>query len=86
NKARRRAKIVVTDDEDVAEDPSKQWRSMLEEMDLDVGIALVPLHVEVQNGQNLKTQEGFGDGQEVSTVAQVSTVSSPIRVSTTEDI
>ncbi|GKF87061.1 hypothetical protein Tco_0257938, partial [Tanacetum coccineum] len=92
NKARRRAKIVVSDDEDAEEDPSKQGRSMKEEIDLDAGIALVPPHVEVQNGQNLETQEGFCDGQEVSTVAQVSTAStfistaSPTRVSTTEDI
>ncbi|GJX91910.1 hypothetical protein Tco_0345236 [Tanacetum coccineum] len=52
-------------------------RSLIEEMDLDAGISLVPPHVEVQGryGQNLETQEGFGDGQEVSTVAQVSTAS-----------
>ncbi|GKB21779.1 putative reverse transcriptase domain-containing protein [Tanacetum coccineum] len=58
----------------VAEDPSKQGRSLIEEMDLDDGISLVPPHVEVQGryAQNLETQEGFGDGQEVSTVAQVS--------------
>ncbi|GKA94299.1 hypothetical protein Tco_0816337, partial [Tanacetum coccineum] len=57
------------------EDPSKQGRSLIEEMDLDAGISLVPPHVEVQGryGQNLETQEGFGDGQEVSTAAQVST-------------
>ncbi|GJV90899.1 hypothetical protein Tco_1538712 [Tanacetum coccineum] len=44
-------------------------------MDLDAGISLVPPHVEVRNGQNLETQESFGDGQEVSTAAQVSTAS-----------
>ncbi|GJY88581.1 uncharacterized mitochondrial protein-like protein [Tanacetum coccineum] len=61
----------------VAEDPSKQGKSLIQEMDLDAGISLVPPHVEVQGryGQNLETQEGFGDGQEVSTAAQVSTAS-----------
>ncbi|GJS37458.1 putative ribonuclease H-like domain-containing protein [Tanacetum coccineum] len=50
-------------------------RSLIEEMDLDAGISLVPPHDEVQGRytQNLETQEGFGDGQEVSTTAQVST-------------
>ncbi|GKB70194.1 hypothetical protein Tco_0931606 [Tanacetum coccineum] len=53
-------------------------RSMIEEMDLDAGISLVPPHVEVQGryGQNLDTQEGFGAGLEVTTVdAELNTVS-----------
>ncbi|GJZ78538.1 hypothetical protein Tco_0643375 [Tanacetum coccineum] len=71
-KSKKRRLTLVT-----SEDPSKQGRSLIEEMDLDVGISLVPLHVEVQGryGQNLETQEGFGDGQEVSNAAQVSTAS-----------
>ncbi|GKE99386.1 hypothetical protein Tco_0022737, partial [Tanacetum coccineum] len=77
SQARRRTKIIAFDGEEdlVAEDPSKQGRSMIEEIDLDARISLVPLHVEVQGryGQNLETQEGFGDDQEVSTAAQVST-------------
>ncbi|GKD00955.1 hypothetical protein Tco_1171229 [Tanacetum coccineum] len=58
---KRRLTLVTSDDEEelVAEDPSKQGRSLIEEMDLD----------------NLETQEGFGDGQEVSTDVQVSTAS-----------
>ncbi|GKC65602.1 hypothetical protein Tco_1098200 [Tanacetum coccineum] len=76
---RRRLTLVTSEDEEdlVAEDPSKQGRSLIEEMDLDAGISLVPPHVEVQGryGQNLETQEGFGDGQEVSIDAQVSTAS-----------
>ncbi|GKB73944.1 hypothetical protein Tco_0935356 [Tanacetum coccineum] len=72
SQARRRTKIIASDDEEdlVAEDPSKQERSMIEEMDLDARISLVPLHVEVQGryGQNLDTQEGFGAGPEVTTV------------------
>ncbi|GJY94490.1 uncharacterized mitochondrial protein-like protein [Tanacetum coccineum] len=42
--ARRRAKIVVSDDEDDLEDSSKQGR-MIEEIDQDVGVTLVtPIH------------------------------------------
>ncbi|GJZ19108.1 hypothetical protein Tco_0555698 [Tanacetum coccineum] len=71
SQARRRTQIIASDDEEdlVAEDPSKQGRSMIEEMDLDAGISLVPPHVEVQGryGQNLDTQEGFGAGPEVTT-------------------
>ncbi|GKA37216.1 ribonuclease H-like domain-containing protein [Tanacetum coccineum] len=50
SQARRRTKNIASDDEEdlVAEDPSKEGRSMIEEMDLDAGISLVPPHVEVQ--------------------------------------
>ncbi|GJW32376.1 hypothetical protein Tco_0052408 [Tanacetum coccineum] len=80
SQARRRTKIIASDDEEdlVAEDPSKQGRSMIEEMDLDAGISLVPLHVEVQGryGQNLDTQEGFGAGPKVTTFdAELNTAS-----------
>ncbi|GKC80692.1 hypothetical protein Tco_1131466 [Tanacetum coccineum] len=47
---RRRLTLVTSEDEVdlVVEDPSKQGRSLIEEMDLDARISLVPLHVEVQ--------------------------------------
>ncbi|GJV96964.1 hypothetical protein Tco_1548541 [Tanacetum coccineum] len=65
---RRRLTFVTSEDEEdlVVEDPSKQGRSLIEEMDLDAGISLVSLHVEVQGryGQNLETQEGFGEDQD----------------------
>ncbi|GJS94844.1 hypothetical protein Tco_0801812 [Tanacetum coccineum] len=50
SQARRRTQIIVSNDEEdlVAEDPSKQGRSMIEEMDLDAGISLVPPHFDVQ--------------------------------------
>ncbi|GJT41143.1 putative reverse transcriptase domain-containing protein [Tanacetum coccineum] len=61
SQARRRTKIIASDDEEdlVAEDPSKQGRNMIEEIDLDAGISLVPPHVEVQGRyeQKLDTQE-----------------------------
>ncbi|GKE38309.1 hypothetical protein Tco_1461714, partial [Tanacetum coccineum] len=65
---RRRLTFVTSEDEEdlVVEDPSKQGRSLIEEMDLDAGISLVSLHVEVQGRyrQNLETQEGFGEDQD----------------------
>ncbi|GKC15715.1 ribonuclease H-like domain-containing protein, partial [Tanacetum coccineum] len=45
SQARRRAKIMVSDDEEDEEDSSKQGRSLIKDMDLDAGISLVPLHV-----------------------------------------
>ncbi|GJX32442.1 hypothetical protein Tco_0242297 [Tanacetum coccineum] len=45
SQARRRAKIVVSNDEEDEEDSSKQGRSMIKDIDLDAGISLVPPHV-----------------------------------------
>ncbi|GJT22034.1 hypothetical protein Tco_0891971 [Tanacetum coccineum] len=45
SQARRRAEVVISDAEEDEEDPSKQGRSLIEEMDLDAGISLVPPHV-----------------------------------------
>ncbi|GKC00127.1 putative reverse transcriptase domain-containing protein [Tanacetum coccineum] len=45
SQARMRAKIVVSDNEEDEEDYSKQGRILIEDMDLDAGISLVPLHV-----------------------------------------
>ncbi|GJW56856.1 hypothetical protein Tco_0103587 [Tanacetum coccineum] len=44
SQARRRAKVVFSDDEEAEEDPSNQGRSLIEELDLDAGISLVPPH------------------------------------------
>ncbi|GJU34327.1 hypothetical protein Tco_1182681 [Tanacetum coccineum] len=90
SESRRRAKIVMLDDENVAEDPSKKGRSMIEEIDLDARISLVPPHV---------TKENFGDDQDFSTARPVSTAgaavttasasisnATPPLVSTAEDI
>ncbi|GJU94356.1 hypothetical protein Tco_1319112 [Tanacetum coccineum] len=44
SQARRRAKVVISDDEEAEEDPSNQGRSLIEELDLDAGISLVPPH------------------------------------------
>ncbi|GJY84441.1 hypothetical protein Tco_0497817 [Tanacetum coccineum] len=48
SQVRRRAKVVISDDEAAKEDPSNQGRSLIKELDLDAGISLVPLHVEDQ--------------------------------------
>ncbi|GKC14573.1 hypothetical protein Tco_1011355 [Tanacetum coccineum] len=48
NKARRRAKIVVFDDEDAEKDTSKQGRSMIEDIDQDAGVSLVQIDAEDQ--------------------------------------
>nr|GFB82125.1 hypothetical protein [Tanacetum cinerariifolium] len=50
SKDRRKAKIVILEDED-AEDTSKQGRSLIEELDTDVDISLVPPHA-VDQGKN----------------------------------
>ncbi|GJZ29915.1 hypothetical protein Tco_0574962 [Tanacetum coccineum] len=45
SQARRRAKVVISDAEEDEEDSSKQGRSLIEELDMDAGISLVPPHV-----------------------------------------
>ncbi|GJW74367.1 hypothetical protein Tco_0133737 [Tanacetum coccineum] len=44
SQARRRAKVVMSDDEEAKEDPSNQGRRLIKELDLDAGISLVPPH------------------------------------------
>ncbi|GKB11383.1 hypothetical protein Tco_0845306, partial [Tanacetum coccineum] len=44
SQARRRAKVFIYDAEEDGEDPSKQGRSLIKELDLDTGISLVPPH------------------------------------------
>ncbi|GJR77051.1 hypothetical protein Tco_0089416 [Tanacetum coccineum] len=41
SQARRRAKVVISDAEEDEADPSKQGRSLIEELDLDAGISLL---------------------------------------------
>ncbi|GJV00662.1 hypothetical protein Tco_1329932, partial [Tanacetum coccineum] len=47
-KASRRTKIVLSEDDVVEEDSSKQGRSLIEELDMDADISLVPSHKEIQ--------------------------------------
>ncbi|GKA81605.1 hypothetical protein Tco_0788297 [Tanacetum coccineum] len=49
SQSRRRTRVVLSDEKEVSEDPSKQGRSLIEELDLDAKISLVPPHdVEIQ--------------------------------------
>ncbi|GJX33028.1 hypothetical protein Tco_0242883 [Tanacetum coccineum] len=57
-KARRRTKIVLSEDEVVKEDSSKQGRSLIEELDMDADISLVPPH-------DAEIQEKISDDTEV---------------------
>ncbi|GJX94317.1 hypothetical protein Tco_0348903 [Tanacetum coccineum] len=55
SKSRRRARVVEYDDEEDLEDPYKQGRSLIEDLDMDPGISLVPPHA-VDEGRNDDTQ------------------------------
>ncbi|GKA33571.1 hypothetical protein Tco_0720000 [Tanacetum coccineum] len=58
--ARRGTKIVLSEDEAVKEDSSKQGRSLIDELDMDADFSLVPLH-------DAKIQEKISDDTEVTT-------------------
>nr|GFD04288.1 hypothetical protein [Tanacetum cinerariifolium] len=62
-----------------AEDPSKQGRSLIEELDMDVDISLVPSHV-VDKGRKLD------DTQTKKRVNTVSTLVSTANVSTASEM
>nr|GEW99531.1 retrovirus-related Pol polyprotein from transposon TNT 1-94 [Tanacetum cinerariifolium] len=55
SKARRKARIVILEDED-AEDPFKQGRSLIEELDMAVDISLVPPYAGDQGRNSDDTQ------------------------------
>ncbi|GKC50927.1 hypothetical protein Tco_1073672 [Tanacetum coccineum] len=78
-KARRRARIVISEDEDAAEDSSKQGRK-ISDIDTDPIISLV------QPQQDKEYDFDVSTAKRVTTAsASISTVS-PLRVSTAEDI
>ncbi|GKE94452.1 hypothetical protein Tco_1579307 [Tanacetum coccineum] len=55
SQVKRRAKVVIFDDEEVEEDPSYQGRSLIEELDLDAKTSLVHPHA-VDQGRINDTQ------------------------------
>nr|GEV88966.1 hypothetical protein [Tanacetum cinerariifolium] len=55
SKAKRKARIGISDDEDV-EDPSKQGMSLIEELDMDVDISLVSPHAADQGRKSDETK------------------------------
>nr|GEV49028.1 retrovirus-related Pol polyprotein from transposon 17.6 [Tanacetum cinerariifolium] len=60
-KARRKVQIVVSDDEEEFEDPSKQGRSMIEEIDQDTEVTLVtPTYVSTQGEAHSQPEDQLG--------------------------
>ncbi|GJS46398.1 hypothetical protein Tco_0596519 [Tanacetum coccineum] len=86
NKARRRARIVISKDEDAEEDSSKQGRK-ISEIDKDPIILLVHPEQDIEYDFDVSTAEGFTTASVPVTTASasISTVSPP-RVSTVKDI
>ncbi|GJX17801.1 hypothetical protein Tco_0218633 [Tanacetum coccineum] len=80
SQSRRRTRVVLSDEEEVSEDPSKQGRSLIEELDLDAEIYLVPPHdAEIQE----KIRSGEKGEQEVNTASvPISTANATPEVST----
>nr|GEW37943.1 hypothetical protein [Tanacetum cinerariifolium] len=73
SKARRKEKIVVSDDEEEFEDPSKQESSMIEEIDQDVEVTLVtPTRVSTQ-GEAHSQEDQLEDQLGVLSAAKVLT-------------
>ncbi|GJY61774.1 retrovirus-related pol polyprotein from transposon TNT 1-94 [Tanacetum coccineum] len=85
-KARRRARIVISEDEDVVEDSSKQGRK-ISDIDTYPTISLVQPQQDMEYDFNVSTAEGLTTASipVTTTSASISTVSPP-RVSTAEDI
>ncbi|GJT88124.1 hypothetical protein Tco_1069841 [Tanacetum coccineum] len=79
SKARRRARVVLSEDEDAAEDSSKQGRK-ISDIDTDPTILLVQPQQDMEYDFDVSTAEGF-----TTASASISIVSPP-RVSTVEDI
>ncbi|GJS49389.1 hypothetical protein Tco_0599510 [Tanacetum coccineum] len=84
NQARRRAKIMVLDDEKDLEDSSKQGR-MIEEIDQDAGVTLVtPTHSQEDQPEDYTSSGGISTTSRLFSTAKesVSTVGASMAVST----
>ncbi|GJY73474.1 hypothetical protein Tco_0477905 [Tanacetum coccineum] len=84
NQARRRAKIVVSDDEEDLEDSSKQGR-MIEEIDQDARVTLVtPTHSQEDQPEDYTDSGGISTASRLFSTAEesVSTVGASMPVST----
>ncbi|GJU17053.1 hypothetical protein Tco_1145019 [Tanacetum coccineum] len=86
--ARRRAKIVVSDNEEDEDDSSKQGRSLIEDMDLDARISLVPPHVADQERirRGLENVHTFTRRRTVSTSNGLVSTAGMAGVSTTSGL
>nr|GEY80337.1 hypothetical protein [Tanacetum cinerariifolium] len=99
SQARRKAKIMVSDEEVNLEDPSKQGRK-IEEIDQDLDISLIQHDEDIQGRYEQDMEFDFDVANEVSTTEQVSTTGTAVttasvdispasptrRVSTADDI
>ncbi|GJW98155.1 hypothetical protein Tco_0179963 [Tanacetum coccineum] len=89
SQARRRARIIVSDDEDDLEDPSKQGRKIAE-IDQDPAISLhVEFDFDLDTAKDVSTAKPVstaGAAVTTASVAAVSTASPTRRVSTADDI
>ncbi|GKE60112.1 hypothetical protein Tco_1510479 [Tanacetum coccineum] len=74
SQAKRKARIVVSDDEEDFEDPSKHGRK-IDEIDQDPNISLVQHDAEIQGsyGHDMEFETDFDAAKEVSTAEDVST-------------
>ncbi|GJW08920.1 hypothetical protein Tco_1571343 [Tanacetum coccineum] len=71
NKARRRAKIVVSDDEDAEKDTSKLERSMIEDIDQDAGVSLVQLMLRIRGGLKIRRRTVSTGSSGISTAEEL---------------
>ncbi|GKA78556.1 putative ribonuclease H-like domain-containing protein, partial [Tanacetum coccineum] len=87
SQARRRAKIIVSDEEEYSKDSSKQGRK-IDEIDQDPDITLVQHDAEIQgrHGQEIEFKDVSTTGAAVTTASTSISTTSPPRVSTAEDI
>ncbi|GKD59117.1 hypothetical protein Tco_1296626, partial [Tanacetum coccineum] len=83
SQAKRRAKVVISNDEEAEEDPYNQGRSLIEELDLDAGIFLVPPHDAAKRRQSVENVQTYNKRRrEVSTGSGgVSTASGLVSIS-----
>ncbi|GKE74311.1 hypothetical protein Tco_1536352, partial [Tanacetum coccineum] len=79
SQARRRARIVISDDEDDLEDPSKQGRKIAE-IDQDPGISLVQHDAEIQGRyeHDMEFEFDFDAAKEVSTAEKNVSTAEPV--------
>ncbi|GKC01862.1 hypothetical protein Tco_0993472 [Tanacetum coccineum] len=99
-KASRRTKIVLLEDDAIEEDSSKQGRSLIEELDMDVDISLVPPNAEIQEkisdeievlleeeeATEIVQDQGSGEkGEQVVSTADTELKTANIPISTTSE-
>ncbi|GJV24199.1 retrovirus-related pol polyprotein from transposon TNT 1-94 [Tanacetum coccineum] len=93
SQARRRAKVVISDDEEAEQDPSNQEKSLIEELYLDARISLVPPHAADQgriDDTQISGQPEEQKRREVSTgsggVSTASRLVSTVDISTVSEL